>query len=254
MGSEIESTETNSTQRRYARLAGFLFLLEIIMALGSGFILSHIAGTGTFAETAKRIASSERLYRAALSSVVIASLGSAILAFALFATLKPVNSLLAQLAMVSSLGDSFLGLVVRMCGFVRLHYFVSAQTVVGGPVSAEAFSDLLRRVGGATENIGGIAFGIGSFLFFYLFFKSRYIPRGLSALGLFASVIWTSLYFGNLIFPEQHTLFQSICLPPMALADVLTGLYLMLFALKTEVRVRDKGLAHQGTIGDASNR
>ena len=89
---------------------------------------------------------------------------------------------------------------------------------------------------------------------FYLFFKSRYIPRGLSALGLFASVIWTSLYFGNLIFPEQHTLFQSICLPPMALADVLTGLYLMLFALKTEVRDRDKALAHQGTVGDASNR
>ena len=91
MRSEIENAEADNTQRRYARLAGFLFLGEIIFALGSGFVLSHIAGSGTFAETAKRIAASERLYRAALSTVLIVTLGSVVLAFALYATLKRVN-------------------------------------------------------------------------------------------------------------------------------------------------------------------
>jgi Domain of unknown function (DUF4386) len=236
MGLEVENTERGNTQRTYARVAGFLFLAEIIMALGSGFILSRIAGTGTFAETAKRIAGSEHLYRAALSTVVIVSLSSAILAFTLYVTLKPVNSLLAQLAMIFSLGDSFLALVVRACGFVRLQFLISPQTVRAETVSAEAFSDLIRSLAGATENIGGISFGIGSLLSFYLFLKSRYLPRNLSALGLAASAIWTCLYFANFIFPEHHTVFQSICLPPMALADVITGLYLMLFAVNAEVR------------------
>jgi len=236
MRSEIEDAQADDTQRRYARLAGFLFLVEIILALGSGFILSHIAGSGTFAETAKRIAASEHLYRAALSTVVIVSLSSAVLAFALYATLKPVNRLLAQLAMIFSLGDSFLALVVRMCSFVRLHLYLAAQTVGGGTVAAETLADLIRSIAGATENIGGISFGVGSLLFFYLFFKSRYIPRALSALGLAASVLWTCLYFANLVFPERHALFQYICFPPMALADVITGLYLMLFAVRTEVR------------------
>jgi hypothetical protein len=118
MRSTIESAEADNTQRKYARLAGFLLLAEIILALGSGFVLSHIAGCGTFAETAKRIAVSERLYRAALSIVVIVSLSSAMLAFALYATLQAVNRLLAQLGMIFWLGDSFLALVVRMCGFV----------------------------------------------------------------------------------------------------------------------------------------
>ncbi|QNI32138.1 DUF4386 domain-containing protein [Alloacidobacterium dinghuense] len=210
-----------------------MFLGVIIVAFGSGFILSHVAGSGTFAETAKRIAASERLYRVGLSAVVIVSLGSALLAVALYATLKPVNSLLAQLAMIFSLGDSFLALVVRMCEFVRLHLYLSAQTAGAGTASIQALAELMRTIERVTENIGGIAFGIGSLLFFYLFFKSRYIPRVLSGLGVAASAIWICLYFASLVFPERRGLFQIISFPPMGLADVLTGFYLMLFAVKT---------------------
>jgi hypothetical protein len=233
---EIENAEAGKTQRKYARLAGFLFLGEIIVALGGGLILSHVVGHGTFAETAKRIAGSEHLYRAALSTAVMATLSSALLAFALYATLKPFNNLLAQLAMIFSLGDSFLALVVRMCSFVRVQSYISAQSGGAGTIAAQASSDLMRSIAGATENLGGISFGIGSLLFFYLFFKSRYIPRALAAVGISASVIWTGLYFANLIVPEYHSSFQYICFPPMALADVITGFYLMLFAVKTEVR------------------
>ncbi len=240
----IENADVGKTQRTYARVAGMLFLGVILIALVGGFILSRVAGSGTFAEIATRIAASERLYRVALSTVVIANpLGSALLAFALYATLRPVNRLLAQLAMIFSLEDSFLALIVRMCGFVRVHLYTSAQTVGAGPIAAPALADLMRSIAGATENLGGICFGIGSALFFYLFFKSRYIPRVLSALGLSASVLWTGLYFANLVFPEQRALFQYICIPPMALADVITGFYLTLFAVKTEVHGNQPGSA-----------
>ena len=233
MRSATENAETDNTQRRYVRLAGFLFLVEIILALGSGFILSHIERSGTFAETGKRIAASEHLYRAALSIVVVVTLSSTVLAFALYVALKPVNHLLAQLAMIFSLGDSFLAMLVRTCSFVQVHLYTSAQDVVGGTVPTEALLDLIRRIAATTENIGGISFGIGFLIFFYLFFKSRYIPRALSALGIAASAIWSCLYFAGLVFPEQHGFFQSICFPPMALADVITGFYLLLVGAKT---------------------
>src|SRR5215831_2675946 len=173
---EIENAQADKTRRKYARLAGFLLLGVIIVALGSGFILSHAAGSGTFAETAGRIAASERLYRLALSTGVLASLSGVLLAFALYATLKSVNSLLAQLAMIFIVGDSFLGLVVRICGFVRLHLYLSAQTVVSGPDTAQALSDLRRGVGIITENTGGISFGLGRF-FFFICFSNRGISR-----------------------------------------------------------------------------
>jgi threonine/homoserine/homoserine lactone efflux protein len=67
----------------------------------------------------------------------------------------------------------------------------------------------------------------------------RYIPRIISLLGMFASVLWTSLYFASLVFPEKHALFLRICLPAMALAERLTGLYLTLFAVKIEFPVNE---------------
>jgi hypothetical protein len=114
--------------------------------------------------------------------------------------------------------------------------------------AAEALADLMRTIADTTENIGGISFGIGSLLFFYLFLKSSYIPRALSSLGLAASMIWTILYFGGLVFPERRALFQHICVPPMALADILTGFYLVLFA----VRTRGNQTARQPPIAEVS--
>lgn len=232
---KTQTAEAGRTQRAYARLAGALYLAVIVVALGGGVILSRVAGDGTFIETAKRIAASERLYRVALSATVMVSLGSAVLAFSLYATLRAVDSLLAQLAMIFSLADSFLAMIVRVCGFVRLHLYLSVQADAAATASAQAFADLVRTVANATENLGGICFGIGSLLFYYLFFKSSYIPRPLSVLGVFASLVWSALYFASLIYPQYHGLFQRFCFPPMLLADVLTGLYLMLFGVRAGV-------------------
>ena len=239
MHSANEIAEVNQAQRTYARLAGILMLGAIVIAVGGGAILSNIAGNGNFAETGARISASERFYRVALSMVLIVTLSSTLLAFALYVTLKPVNCLLAQLGMIFTLGDSFLALIVRMCSFVRLHLYTSASSAGTGSIPGEQLSDLIRTIAGTTENIGGISFGLGSCLFFYLFFTSRYIPRVISVLGFVGSVIWTALYFASLVFPERHALLQYVCFPPMALAEVITGFYLMLFAvgngLKTSV-------------------
>ena len=207
-------THVSAAQRTYARLAGFSYLGAITLAIAAGALLSRIAGSGSFAETAARMAASERLYRAALSMSVAVTLSSVLLAFALYATLTPVNQSLAQLGMIFSLCDSVLACVVRVCGFVRLHLSItslSAPAAAEGSIGAEPLSDLVRTVGVITENIGGICFGIGSCLFFYLFFKSRYIPTILSGLGVVASGIWTGLYFAALVFPEHHAWFQYLC-------------------------------------------
>jgi hypothetical protein len=83
MESEMDNSEASRAQRTYARLAGSLFLVVILVALAGGFILSRVAGSGTFAERVTRIAASEHLYRVGLSMTVLVSLGSALLAFSL---------------------------------------------------------------------------------------------------------------------------------------------------------------------------
>jgi uncharacterized protein DUF4386 len=229
----MPTTSADRTQRTYARVAGILFLWLIISAIGGTFIISGIAGNGTFAETAKRIAASEHLYRIGLSLEVIEIFSAVVFAFALYVTLKPVSSLLALLAMIFYLQDIFLSGVVWVCGFVRLHLYTSSQTVSSGTALSQAMADVMRNIAGVTENIGGISFGIAMLLFFYLFLKSRYITTILSALGLLASAVWTGLYFAILVFPEQRGASLYICFPLMAVADITTAFWLMLFVVQT---------------------
>lgn len=227
---EITANSEERTQRLYARFAGLLFLW-LIINLAATLVLSRIAGGGTLAETTQSLAS-ERLHRVVLSSALLLTVGGALLFFALYVTLKPVNDRLALLALIFSLLDSSLGFVVRICGFVKLHLYTSASTVGAATTEAHALADLMRNVADTTENIGGILFGTGSLLFFYLFFKSKYIPRPISSAGLIASVIWVVMYFGNLVFPELHAIFQYVCFPPMGVAHAMTGFWLLLFAVR----------------------
>lgn len=233
----MPDSSMDRTQRIYARVAGFLFLWLIITGLAGAITISHIAGSGNFTETAKRVVASERLYRVALSSELIETLSALLLGFALYVTLKPVNRFLAQLAMCWRLGESFIGCVAMIFGFVRLRLYSSTQPF--GTLTndqSQALMDLTRQAASAAGNIDVICFGIGSTLFFYLFLKSAYIPRILSAFGMFASVVWTIMYFGSLIFPERIATIQYICFALMGIAEVTTGFWLMLFAVKTQAR------------------
>jgi len=228
---EMKDSSTERTQRIYARVAGFLFLWLIITGLTGLLTSSHIVGSGTFAETAKRVLASEHLYRLALCFELIETLSAALLAFALYATLKPVDKLLAQFAMYCRLGESFIGGASMIFSFFRLAVYTSPQSVgVFGADQSQALVGLTRTAGSASVNISAIFFSIGSILFFYLFFKSRYIPRILSAFGMFASAIVTIICFGSLIFPERAAVLQYGW-APMAIAEVTTGFWLM-FALK----------------------
>ena len=215
------------SQIRYERLAGFLFLWLIITGLAGAITISHIMGSGTFEETAKRVMASERLYRIALSSELIETLSALLLAFSLYATLKPVNRLLAQLAMYWRFGESFLGGVGVIIGFVSLRLYSSSQSVAAlGAGQSQALVGLTRDAGFACYNISVICFSIGSLLFFYLFFKSSYIPRFLAAFGILASVLVTIMAFGSLIVPE-HAATLQYSWAPMAIAEVTTGFWLL---------------------------
>jgi hypothetical protein len=220
-------------QHRYARLAGFLFLWLIATGLAGALTISHIVGTWTFAETAKRVVASEHLYRVALSSELIETLSTVLLALALYVTLKPIDKLLATIAMYCRLGETSIGGVGVIVGFLRLRLYTSPQSFGAlGPDQSQAIVDLTRKAGFAAYNIAAIFFSFGSILFFCLFFKSRYIPRILSAFGVLASVIVTIICFGSLIFPE-HAATLQYGWAPMAIAEVTTGIWLMLFTVKT---------------------
>ena len=220
---------------QYARIAGFVYLLLIVLFMSGQFIISHIVGSGSFAETAKHIMAGERLYRAALSVQMLASALTVLLAYALYATLRSVDENLARMALYWRLGEAFIGGAASILDFATLHLYTNPKYLdVLGADKLQAVIGLARSAGFASFNITTTFFAVGSSLFFYLFFKSRSIPRVLSAFGIFASVVVLFLSLGNLVLPTYADVIQ-FGWAPIFIAEISAGLWLWARGVTTDV-------------------
>lgn len=171
-------------QMRYARIAGFVYLLMIALYMGGQFFISHVVGTGDFAQRLDHIAQGQLLYRVGLVLQLLTSLFTVLLAYALYAVLKPVNEGIARMAMYWRLGEAFAGLTMTI-SFATLSLQSNPKYVqLLGTVRLEAIVDLVKSADFASFNITTLFFSFGSITFFYLFLQTRYIPRVLSAFGV----------------------------------------------------------------------
>ena len=212
-------------QRTYARLSGFLLLWLIVTGLSGLIITARVAGSGSFTETAKRVTASERLYRVGVVSELIETTSAALLAFCLYATLRPVDKMLAQMAMYFRLGESFIGGAGTAFDFAKLGLYTKPTA------HSEALLSFMHGFDVASYNITALFFSIGSLLFYCVFLKSTYLPKAVSVLGIVASVIVTIICFGDLLFPEYSGTLKYGWIP-MALAEVVTGIWLMIFGAR----------------------
>jgi len=217
-------------QRTAARVAGFAYLFNYITSVFGVLMPAWIKGSGDFAAKAQRVLASEHLYRTALASMAIGWVIIVILAFALYVTLEPVNRRLAQLALFFELGQACVGAFTVMVSFGALRLYLLAS----GPLQneqLEALVSVARDAATSGFNISMIFLGLGSTIFFYLFYQSRTIPRVLAGLGVFASIVMAMVSVASLIYPEHARTFQYGW-GPMGIAEVATAFWLMIAGIR----------------------
>jgi hypothetical protein len=106
------------------------------------------------------------------------------------------------------------------------------------PATGSFQTNQLQTLVSVTQNTAGSGFqismmflSVGSTVFFYLFYKSRYIPRMLAAFSVFASVLLFIVSASVLIFPAyQRTIL--IGWAPMGLAEIATAGWLMIRGIR----------------------
>jgi len=96
------------------------------------------------------------------------------------------------------------------------------------------FEDKAYTVG---FNISAILFSIGSLIFFYLFFKSKYIPGAISVFGIFASVMVTLVGFAMLVSPSHSGIIQLGWIP-MLIAEITLGFWLLFKGLRPSLKAQ----------------
>jgi uncharacterized protein DUF4386 len=230
----VTTRVAGNPQQVYARIAGFMYLFLIVLGLTSLAITSRIEVGRNVLEVSRSVAASEQLYRIGLGFGLAESLCALLLAVGLYVTLRPVDSNLATMALLYRLVEVVTGAAGSVIGFATLQVYIEAHHA--DPFNTNqlnALADLSSAAGGAAGAVAIIAFSVGSTIFFCLFLRSGYIPRIMSAWGIFASPVFGAVGVINLILP-QFSGVTTYCYLPIAIAEISTGLWLLIRGVKLQ--------------------
>jgi hypothetical protein len=214
-------------QRAYARLAGICILVNcVLQGLGDSVTILLRSGE-TFVEKARYATENALLWRVSLLEVGLAWIVVGILAFALYAVLQPVDRRLAQLALCLRLGASFVGAASLMFRVAAARLYLASGTA--GLFTNDQLSTLvsaMTRGGSEGVEVAWMFQGAGSALFGLLFLRSRFLPRALAALNIFAAALLIAISAAMFLYPQYIGPLKLAALPGLV-ADLVTAVWLL---------------------------
>jgi hypothetical protein len=225
MANSIDDT----SQGKAVKVAGIAFLLSLIIPiLSSVFVFSKLIVPGNPAVTVGNIMAHELLFRIGIISDLIISMNVLVLSVALYVILKRVNRNLALLALSWRLVEAVLVGVATLGSLIAL-------LLLNGTAYAEVFgAEHLQALAGIFIDSRDLVFsiiftflGLGSVIFCYLFFRSKYIPGILAAFGIFSYLLLLLYSFVTVLFPGYVAVAQIVCFPPSCLFEAVIGPWLL---------------------------
>ncbi|MHC4638954.1 MAG: DUF4386 domain-containing protein [Planctomycetota bacterium] len=228
----------DASQRKAARVAGFMFLFSLIgPSLNWTFVLSEFIVAENVIATANNIMANELLFRIGIAIELIMSVGLIVLALALYIILKPVNKNLALLALLWKLVEATIVAAIVLVSFIALQVLKGdAYLTVFAPEQLQVPVGLILNAHFAIYSIPMVFLGLDMIVFSYLFFKSKYIPRILAGFGIlsFALVLIHALMY--ILAPKCATMpiNQIVFWAPSGLFEILIGIWLLSKGLKVQ--------------------
>jgi len=224
----------DDSQRTAARVAGFAYLITFATVVYVNFGIHDRLIVENNAETARNILAHEQLFRIGIVGDLIYCAGVVVLLTALYVILKPVSRGLALLA-------AFWRLVWVLTWLaMTLHLFDALRLLSGADYSQALGAERLQAL--ATLYLStrfdyyyvGLLFGaLASTICGYLWFKSRYIPRALAAVGAISSAFCVACTLVFYIFPNFDKIVNLWWFDtPMGLFDIALSFWLLFKGLR----------------------
>lgn len=176
-----------NSDRNTPRLLGAAFLLQAVASLVSGLILLQpLIVSGNIINSMTNISNNALQMRASIVGEMITAIGIVILGVLLYITLKKQNMKIALVALGLYLIEAALLAASRIPAFSLLR--ISQESVIAGhPAYLQTLGNLLYESLDFGYSLHMLVFALGATLFYYLFFKSGFLPRVLSLWGLIAA-------------------------------------------------------------------
>jgi hypothetical protein len=235
---------SDNSQRVAAKVAGVSGLLAVVIVIfGNYALLGPLVVPGKAAETARNFVAHSTQVRVALICFLTYGLSVVVLLAALYVIFRPVDRLLALIGALFRLVFALLWLLTTL-------NLLGALRLVGNAPYLQALEadhvQVLARLQIAASfddyYVGLPFFGLAATVCSYLWFKSRYIPRGLAAFGVIASAWCVICAFIFLIFPSFDKTVNAYWFDsPMAVFELILSVWL----LSKGIRTSNPGEAHQ---------
>jgi hypothetical protein len=187
--------------RKIAVITGVIFIIATVSSLLATAVTTVQTGTDYltwFSAHPNQLAVGAFLY-------IVAYFASAGIAIAMYPVMKGSNAGLALGSVIFRTIEAAFYMVGLLC-LLSLPTLGQQFTTAGAAdrTSLRAIGDLLVSVHDHAALLGVFAFCLGAFMYYYLFFQSRLIPRWLSGFGIVAIILMMagcvlSLFSGNRI-------------------------------------------------------
>ena len=193
---------TNSikmSQHKAAKTAGIIFPLSIIIVMVVNLaIVAPLITESNPSETARNILSHEFLFRIGIAGNILYSVCGVVLLVAFFTILKNVSHSFAIFAAICFLINSFSWLLIALNQFTVLSLFNDTEFSHAFRPEGLFAMVKLHLIGADIYYIGLLFWALGCTVVSCLFFKSKYIPKSLSAFGIISSawcVVCTFIFY-----------------------------------------------------------
>jgi hypothetical protein len=208
----------NTSQRKTARIAGFMYLIIAVIAPFSMlYVPSRLIVAGDATATANNIIASELLFRFSFVGDSIVFLSEIVLVVMLYILLKPVSQTLSLVAVFFRLAMT----VIQ--GINLLNHFIVLILLSGANYlqvfEADQLHALVLLFLNAHESvvlIWGIFFSFHLIVLGYLVFKSGFFPRILGVLMMIGCFGYLMDSFRNILIPNNEAV------------SIITSVFLMI--------------------------
>ena len=216
-----------NSNRRFAVAAGVLFIIATVADVISRVVLVQpILGAPDYLT---RISANEGQVLLGALFLLIGAVAAAGIAIALYPVLRKHNGGLALGSVGFRLieGALYLGIVVCLLMLVTLSQ-ESAKAGASAPSAYEVPAALLMAARDSLGQVSVLTFGLGALMYYWVFYRSRLVPRWLSAWGLVGIVL--VMVSGLLVIfrlAEPMSTTQLVLAAPIGLQEMVLAVWLI---------------------------
>ena len=232
------------SEKRIARLTGVLYLIIFFANIFAYFFVGEtLKVTGDATATANNIIASEGMFRAAIGSYLLVFLSDLGVAVLLYVLLKPVNRILALVALSARLIQTAIH-GINMINYVFPLLLLSGADylTVFSPDQINALVLLFLDAHGYGVLLSEAFFALALITLGYLVFKSDLFPGIFGILIAVAGAGYVLDSFGIFLMPNAEALIANIIILPAIVGELSFTLWLLIKGVKNRPETQTAAL------------